>query len=206
MRVSMHAGHHRSGRPKVNGDEADGVNRRHTRPRLVAPARVTASPRESGGATGVEVAPLKTKPTRFPASWSRSRRHPGSVAVPAPSEWAPRGLAPSLARRRSARRGAGPRPQDAVRRWRVRRPASALRPERWLLSAKTPPAPGTLPTALRRSGRRATCPSRQPRSHRPGPRRRADQQHVEIRNLIEHLEAHGARTRRDPRITPIVGK
>ena len=26
-----HAGHHRSGRPKVNVDEADGVNRRHTR-------------------------------------------------------------------------------------------------------------------------------------------------------------------------------
>jgi hypothetical protein len=42
-----HAGHHRSGRPKVNVDEADGVNRRHNRYRSCPPVlsvnRSTAS-------------------------------------------------------------------------------------------------------------------------------------------------------------------
>ena len=32
-----HAGHHRSGRPKVNVDKADGVNRRHSSPNDTAP-------------------------------------------------------------------------------------------------------------------------------------------------------------------------
>ena len=110
-----------------------------------------------GEQPGVEVAPAQDEASRFPASWSRGRRHPASAAAPRPL----RGCGCSSIERMAATRSCSVTSTASSSTARSRATASAcgstlaspsarrlaLRPEMRLLGAKTPPAPGTLPTA-----------------------------------------------------------